>query len=289
MREAQVIKLPLLVKNRRAIAKQIGEKYRIKRISRLQHPIAQEVEYAKFLKSIAQFTTKQIKTILFPRIPYLIRSATATRTDAYTDDLNEIFRTIQATVGEQFTEEQIRHAIKARGLSIADWNRKQMTRILSSALSVDVYTSEPWLLTELNGFVHTNVGLIESIPRDQLREAELRVGQAIRQGLRVGEIEAQIEGEFGVNKKAVNRAELIARDQVGKFNGDLNHLRQTELGIEKYKWRTVRDERVRPFHADLEGTIHRWDEPPVVSRDGRRAHPGEDYQCRCQAEPILDF
>jgi SPP1 gp7 family putative phage head morphogenesis protein len=284
-----VIAVPQLVENRRRVARATGERYRIRKAPRMQHPVAFESEYGRYIRSIVEFTAARIRDLLFPRIPFLQRSASVTRGDAYTDDLNEIFRTIRATVGAQFTDEQIRRAIRDRGLKIADWNRRQMTAVLASALSVDVYFSEPWLAGELNGFVHTNVELIKSIPQDQLRDAEIRVGSAIRSGARVGEIEDQIQGEFGVNAKASNRAELIARDQVGKFNGDLNRMRQKELGIEEYVWRTVRDERVRPYHAELEGTSHRWDDPPVVSRDGRREHPGGDYQCRCQAEPKLDF
>jgi uncharacterized protein with gpF-like domain len=32
------------------------------------------------------------------------------------------------------------------------------------------------------------------------------------------------------------------------------------------------------------GTTHRWSAPPLVG--GRRLHPGEDFNCRCWAEPI---
>lgn len=293
-----MFKLRELVRNKRAFDKSLGIRYRIKRVPRMQHPVALEAEYARYIKSVVEFTAGELRKELLPRLPFILRSAGSSRSDAYTDDLNEIIRTVRATVGEQFSDEQIRHAIRARGVRVADWNRKQMTRVLASALSIDVYSSAPWLAAELNGFVHTNAALIESIPRDMLREAEIRIQTGIRQGMRVEELTNIIEERYrpstaaekaGVVKRASNRAELIARDQVGKFNGDLNRMRQTGLGIEKYRWRTVRDERVRPFHSDLEGTVQRWDSPPVVSSDGRRAHPGEDYQCRCQAEPVLDF
>lgn len=280
------MQLAALVNNRRNIARVTGERYRIKKIGRMQHPIAQEQEYARYLKSIVEFTARQIREKLFPRLPYLLRSAAIVRGDSYTDDINEIVRTIRATVGEQFSDEQIRHAVRARGLVIADWNRKQMTRLLTGALSVDVYFTEPYLKPELDGFVNQNVGLIQTIPQTHLKNVEQTVTQGIRNGMRVGDLEKMIEAKY---HPAMNHAELIARDQVGKFNGNLNQLRQKELGIRKYRWRTVRDERVRPFHEELEGTIQSWDEPPVVSRDGRREHPGGDYQCRCQAEPILDF
>ncbi len=46
-----------------------------------------------------------------------------------------------------------------------------------------------------------------------------------------------------------------------------------------YIWRTRGDNKVRPFHAANNGRIFAWDDPPATG------HPGEDYNCRCTAEP----
>lgn len=283
-----MFKISELIKNRRSIAKRINERYRIKKVGRLQYPIAQEIEYSRFLKSLVQFINKQIDEKLISNLPRLIRSSDFVRgrMDSYTDDINEIINAIKATVGEQFTEEQVRHAVRARGLHLAEWNRKQMTRILSAAISVDVFFNEPYLKPELDGFINTNVNLIESIKQEHLKNVEQTVSRGIRSGMRVGDLEKSIKEKYKVSE---SKAELIARDQIGKFNGDLNHLRQQELGIKKYIWRTVKDERVRDAHAELDGTVQSWDDPPIVSSDGRAEHPGGDFQCRCQAEPILDF
>ena len=48
-----------------------------------------------------------------------------------------------------------------------------------------------------------------------------------------------------------------------------------------YIWRTRRDGKVRSSHAEREGQIFSWDDPP------QGGHPGEDYGCRCTAEPYL--
>lgn len=48
-----------------------------------------------------------------------------------------------------------------------------------------------------------------------------------------------------------------------------------------YIWRTRRDGKVRSAHAEREGQIFSWDNPP------EGGHPGEDYGCRCTAEPYL--
>lgn len=49
---------------------------------------------------------------------------------------------------------------------------------------------------------------------------------------------------------------------------------------EHYIWRTVKDSDVRPAHAAREGKIFSWTNPP------EGGHPGEDYNCRCWAEPV---
>ena len=100
-------------------------------------------------------------------------------------------------------------------------------------------------------------------------------------------------------RKVENRAKLIARDQVSKLNGEIAQLRQRNIGIERYYWRTMTDERVRPEHQSMDGLMCRWDDPSVYSADkGKtwkprtgdmvRLHPSEDYQCRCYADPVFD-
>lgn len=79
-----------------------------------------------------------------------------------------------------------------------------------------------------------------------------------------------------------SRAELIARDQCLKLNGALTQTRQENAGISSYTWSTSNDERVREEHRALEGQVFDWNSPPEVG------HPGEDYQCRCVALPVID-
>lgn len=50
----------------------------------------------------------------------------------------------------------------------------------------------------------------------------------------------------------------------------------------KYIWRTEKDEKVRGSHAKRDGQIFDYSNPPVGG------NPGEDYNCRCWAEPVPD-
>ncbi len=64
------------------------------------------------------------------------------------------------------------------------------------------------------------------------------------------------------------------------FAGLINQLRQEDLGIEQYIWRSQDDAKVRDSHAGYDDQVFRWDDPPVGG------HPGEAQNCRCYAEPI---
>lgn len=62
--------------------------------------------------------------------------------------------------------------------------------------------------------------------------------------------------------------------------GELS-LKAAEHPTTHYVWRTHGDGRVRAMHAANNGRIFSWDYPPATG------HPGEDYGCRCTAEPYV--
>jgi SPP1 gp7 family putative phage head morphogenesis protein len=64
------------------------------------------------------------------------------------------------------------------------------------------------------------------------------------------------------------------------FAGLINQLRQQDLGIERYIWRSQDDAKVRDSHAEYDDLVFRWDEPPAGG------HPGQAHNCRCVAEPV---
>lgn len=82
-------------------------------------------------------------------------------------------------------------------------------------------------------------------------------------------------------KWSYERAKFIARDQLATFNGNLNRVRQIQLGIKQYRWHTKLDERVRKKHEQREGNVYSWIRPPSGG------HPGEDYNCRCVARAYI--
>lgn len=98
-------------------------------------------------------------------------------------------------------------------------------------------------------------------------------------GLMVEEIRGLLQDIGDVSE---SRAALIARDQTLKLYAGLTEASHRANGIERYVWSTSDDERVRPEHAKLEGQVFAYTAPPEPG------NPGEDYQCRCNAIPVLE-
>jgi SPP1 gp7 family putative phage head morphogenesis protein len=145
-------------------------------------------------------------------------------------------------------------------------------------VGVDVYRSEPWLAQAQTNWVASNTALIKSIPTQHMERVEQIIRNGVLQGESPRSLAAKIEAAGGVTKR---RAQIIASDQISKANAELTMYRQKDLGIEKYRWTSSHDERVRQLHREYDGNVYSWDKPPA---DG---HPGFPIRCRCIASPIF--
>lgn len=136
----------------------------------------------------------------------------------------------------------------------------------------------------LEGIVQQKVELIKTIGSEYFDTIQVKIEDAIREGSNQTELAKILEDETKVER---NRAKFWASDQLGKAYGEINEKNQRAAGFTKFIWRTQLDQRVRDTHIVLEGKEFLYDELPVV--DGRQIKPGEDYNCRCWAEPILEI
>lgn len=84
-------------------------------------------------------------------------------------------------------------------------------------------------------------------------------------------------------EQADGRLRLLARHEVGNLVGTVTAQTSQALGVRRYTWRSERDERVRPLHKKLDGTIRSWDDPHPTE-----GHPGATWGCRCTAQPVVD-
>jgi SPP1 gp7 family putative phage head morphogenesis protein len=204
------------------------------------------------------------------------------------DVISRTFGSIRVGIERVLTDKQIARIAKDGASLIDQANRHVFGTQIRTVLNVNPMTSEPWIVPAVEAFVKENVSLISTIAPENLSDIEQMLYRDAKRKLSPEQMKERIIERFGV---AESRAQLIARDQVGKFNGSLSQLRQTGLGIKEYVWRTAEDERVRPDHARLDGNTYQWSKPPITVRSGKRAgernHPGQDIQCRCYPEPVL--
>jgi SPP1 gp7 family putative phage head morphogenesis protein len=206
--------------------------------------------------------------------------AASLRTDAI--DFNAFFDAIAGDFFSAWTNSRFAELARAIANRTATFQQEQVVRQWKAMFGVDVLKMEPWLASKVEAFTTESVSLIKSIPAKFFTQVESQVIRAAREGLRWEVLAETIEARTGVAEAS---AKLVARDQVGKFMGELNAARQQELGVSRFIWRTARDNRVRESHEELEGKVFAWNDPPIV--DGEPSLPGEPINCRCQAEPVL--
>jgi SPP1 gp7 family putative phage head morphogenesis protein len=150
--------------------------------------------------------------------------------------------------------EDLRHTFE-KNLDRADLiNRDLLTRFIRNAVSPTTPTASP---ADISGY----------------RAAALESWE--------GKILA-IHDEWGARPDRFHSIRRSMEDGlVIAFSGLINEARQRALGIDSYVWRSRGDDKVRHLHADYDGQAFDWENPPD---DG---HPGQAYNCRCFAEPLL--
>ncbi len=275
--------IPALLRQQEILAQLGGPRMRKPRKPRIQQfPKGVEREYRVSLIDFVEELTRDVEQVLIPRLGF-IESSIGNRKR----DVSPWVVAIEGALSDldlraQNARSNVIALRRARTTSdqISRFNRLQVFRQLKGALGVDVFATELGVNDFLEDWVSENTALIKSIPQ-QFHD---RIGQIardeFRQGSRAEVVESKIRELFPVTR---NRAILIARDQSNKLNGQITRKRQTNLGIESYKWRTSQDDRVRPSHAEKEGRVIKWSQPPADT-----GHPGQDINCRCTAEPNFE-
>jgi SPP1 gp7 family putative phage head morphogenesis protein len=128
------------------------------------------------------------------------------------------------------------------------------------------------------------VTLIKSLPLEAAQRVHKLTTEGLLESVRAKEVAAEIMRSGHVTK---SRAMLIARTEVARTAAALTQARSAYIGVTHYEWLTVGDSDVRTTHRQNNGKIFRFDDPPIAGDRGERANPGEIYNCRCTALPIL--
>jgi SPP1 gp7 family putative phage head morphogenesis protein len=147
--------------------------------------------------------------------------------------------------------------------------------------------------TEVQQLLQGQVDLITSLPWDAARRVQEASLEAMATGARYPERAAQIEEQLAeIHPQETeawlrSRATLIARTETARAASVLTQARAQHIGSESYIWKTAGDARVRPSHKKLNGSSQRWDAPPLSDLPDHHSHPGQIWNCRCVALPIV--
>ncbi|WP_328717282.1 phage minor head protein [Halomonas elongata] len=260
------------------------------------HPEAIEREYTKTLKQYARRCQRACNELLMPEVPRLVEMADM-RSDAlgeseesdegtWADRLNEILGTVLAALlgrrAQQVFEGMAGPAsasdvgVAEFGERVSRFNLRQFVKLVRRVYGEPYAKAEPDLDKLMRAWELENLKLIRSIPERYVDDLQGAIIRAINEGQSATDLRDTIRATYD---KPVNRAQLIANDQIGKLNGRLTQYRQQAIGIDEYYWRGVLDWRERAHHRRRERKAFKWSKPPW---DG---HPGQPIHCRCWASP----
>lgn len=266
MNQAKAVKLIQLLSPFRKRGKR-------KRAPRWAFPDRIEESFARALEGVIEQLEEAFNREVLPHLGEIISQASNdSRQDDWADDLERYMRLYR--VGA----EAVAIDTLPTAQEISQWNVAQWRRITKSVVGVEVVQAEPWLEAALKDWAAENKDKITKLTQSASTDVGSWVRRGVREGRRAEDIAADIRSRFEVSK---SYAKMLARDQVGKLNGNLTQARQTRLGVTRYIWRTAGDDRVRETHQANDGKTFSWDDPP------KTGHPGQDYQCRCFPEPDL--
>lgn len=100
---------------------------------------------------------------------------------------------------------------------------------------------------------------------------------------------------------SVDKAKFLARQETRLLLTKFKQTRYEDAGVNEYRWGISNHPiqpkgapyvkgQVRHDHGVLAGKIFRWNNPPITNQEtGARNNPGQDFNCRCFAIPIVKF
>lgn len=239
---------------------------------------SQEAKYNRELQSLIRAINDDIRQSLTEPLRRLEPEYVA---DSYAEQLNNIILNLSTRWRNITQVSKIIAAEMVNGINAENKQAFYKAMQKATGISFNGMISEEGLEPMLQAKIAENVGLIQSIPDEYFKKLVTIVNEGTTQGKPA---KSMIKSIMQLGHSTSKRARLIARDQTQKVNAAVNEGRQKAMGIKEYIWRTSEDERVRETHKSKSGKRFKWSDPPEDT-----GHPGQDIQCRCVPEPVIDF
>ena len=229
---------------------------------------------AAYQRALIVWNRALVRMVVRELRPVLATATDAPRRDADID-VNKLLEAL-ANIRRRLPELAAR-ALPSINRALERLNRDNL-RDVRRVLPISIADQGPEVAGTLANWRTENVRLVTTIGPRLLDDLQDLLVTAATTGMRVETLRKRIQERFSVSE---SRAKLIAVDQTLKGNSALTQARHRQAGVTSYIWTTSRDERVRPEHRALDRQEFRWDDPPPPG------HPGQDFNCRCVARPVI--
>lgn len=194
---------------------------------------------------------------------------------------------------EQILPAQIAGKVKAeRFFDSALWKVDKAVKDSLKSITITP-TLSPEMRKRIAAEWQSNLDIwIKDFAADEIKKLRKDVQAAVFSGSRRDYLIRAIKRSYGVTE---NKAKFLARQETGLLMAKFKETRYAAAGITEYRWGCVQGSKlhpVRPSHKILEGKIFSWNSPPTTTAPDepvRRNNPGQDYNCRCFARPIVRF
>ena len=186
---------------------------------------------------------------------------------------------------DAFDPISLKTIVKRFAARMSQHARLQLDAMLRSAIGIPLDALGPDVEESLDEWAALNVDRIVTVPETYFDRLRLDILDAFAGGMHPKTLAEQFVKRYEMGEY---QAERIARTELVKLGADLNRDRMQRIGVTRARWRTVRDNRVSPDCAALEGVVFDL-EKGVHRPDGSVVWPGSEHPgCRCWFEPLLD-
>ena len=221
-------------------------------------------------------------------LPAELRAAIALSETRFVEKLERIDAKLQKILPEEIAD-------KIKTADLFDKSLWKIDRELGKTLkNISVLPKlTPEVVKRLSDDWQNNMDLwIKDFTEKEIKSLRKAMLANIMSGNRYEDMISTIMRSYDVTK---NKARFLARQETSLAMTSFKQTRYQDAGVNEYKWTCVSGTKlhpVRPSHKILDGKVFRWDDPPITTppnQKTRRNNPGQDYNCRCYARPIVRF
>lgn len=241
-------------------------------------PKKPEIKYRKQLLAIVVKVRASARKIIFPVLKDYEHEYVA---DTYVNEVEKAFIELRKSYAELTKTSK---AIAKEFVTGVDKdNRQKFFSAINESMGVNLQkiVKKEGLEGVISASVKNNTIAVDDLVKEYTNKLEKLVYSGTIKGTPAGGLIQQI---MELGEGSVKKAKFIARTQTASINAAITKARQQNLGIVEYVWLTAKDgDRVRQTHRNNHNKTFRWDKPPATG------HPGEDYNCRCVAKPVINL